>query len=96
MTPSRGLWALIALSVGLALLYAWVVPPLEGFDARAHFRYAAYLHQERQLPWPTADLVPYSYELIVQPPLYFAAIALLTAPLPMGEALAYSLSLIHI
>jgi 4-amino-4-deoxy-L-arabinose transferase-like glycosyltransferase len=70
----------------LAGLYATIVPPLEGFDALAHFGYAAFLHQERRLPTLEPATVRASYELITQPPLYFAAIALATAPLSMAEA----------
>jgi hypothetical protein len=74
----------------LAIVYARVVPPLEGFDALAHFGYAAYLHQERRLPVLEPEMVRHSYELIAQPPLYFAAIALATAPLPMERAMAHA------
>lgn len=74
------------LFVGLAIGFARIVPPLEGFDALEYFGYAAYLHQERQLPAISEEMVERSYELVVQPPLYFAAIALITAPLPMADA----------
>jgi 4-amino-4-deoxy-L-arabinose transferase-like glycosyltransferase len=90
MRPKVALALVVLTFLGLALIYAVVVPPLEGFDARAHFKYAAYLHQERRLPVVTPDLVDYSYELVVHPPLYYSAIALATAPLPMDQALTYA------
>jgi 4-amino-4-deoxy-L-arabinose transferase-like glycosyltransferase len=74
----------------LALIYAWVVPPLEGFDARDHFKYTAYLRQVQELPRLDPALVDYSYELIVQPPFYYGLIALLTSSQPMDQALAYT------
>jgi 4-amino-4-deoxy-L-arabinose transferase-like glycosyltransferase len=90
MRPKVAVALVVLIFLVLALVYAWVVPPLEGFDARAHFKYAAYLHQERRLPVVTPDLVDYSYELVVHPPLYYSAIALATAPLAMDQALIYA------
>lgn len=90
MRPRVALWLVVLLFVGQALGFARFIPPLEGFDALEHFGYAAYLHQEGQLPVISEELVDYSYELIVQPPLYFTAIALLTAPLPMAEAWTFA------
>jgi hypothetical protein len=87
MWQPRSAVATIALAfLLLARLYATIVPPLEGFDALAHFGYTAFLHQERRLPTLEPATVRASYELITQPPLYFAAIALATAPLPMADA----------
>lgn len=90
LLPTSALRLVLLTFVALALLYAWIVPPLEGFDALAHFGYAGYLHQERRLPTVDRELVPRSYELVVQPPLYFAAIALATTPLPMAQAQHYA------
>lgn len=86
MQPRGALRIVVLLFVGLAIGFARIVPPLEGFDALEYFGYAAYLHQERQLPEISEAMVERSYELVVQPPLYFAAIALITAPFPMAEA----------
>lgn len=90
MQPKLGLWLVVSTFLLLAIAYALVVPPLEGFDARAYFRYAGFLHQERRLPTLDRETARYSYELIAQPPLYFAAIALATAPLPMAETLEHA------
>ena len=45
MQPSRMLVVVAGLYLALTLAYAVVVPPLEGFDALAYFKYAAYLHR---------------------------------------------------
>ena len=90
MQARHAMIAVALVYLALGFLYARIVPPLKGFDARAHFRYAAYLHETRRLPHLTPETVDISYELITQPPLYFAAIALATAPLPMPAARAYS------
>lgn len=89
MRANRAAGAVVLTFLLLTFLYALVVPPLEGFDALAHLKYAAYLNQERRLPRLEPETVDYSYELITQPPLYFAAIALVTLPLPMDQALRY-------
>ncbi|RIK38838.1 MAG: hypothetical protein DCC55_19910, partial [Chloroflexi bacterium] len=90
MRADRAAVAVLFVFLLLAFVYALIVPPLEGFDALAHFKYAAFLHQEQRLPMLEPEIVDYSYELVTQPPLYFAAIALATAPLPMDQALLFA------
>ncbi|HMN27446.1 MAG TPA: glycosyltransferase family 39 protein, partial [Caldilineaceae bacterium] len=90
MQPRRGMVAVAGLYLAAALAYAVVAPPLEGFDALAYFKYAGYLHRTHQLPVVTTEMVEESYEAVVQPPLYFAAVALATAALPMQQTVAYA------
>jgi len=58
----------------VSLLYAWVTPPLEVPDVRAHLTYAAWLQDEGQLPTPL-EAARNSHEMVEQPPLYYALVA---------------------
>ncbi len=85
-------WAqagLLALFVALAGLYAWVTPPLEGFDADAYFLAGLHLRETGRLPELDAATREASYELIAQPPLYFALSGLAMLPWPPEPARAY-------
>lgn len=79
-TPAGRTWltALAALYLALGLVWLWVVPPLDGPDAGGHLRYIAWLQDNRRLPRLTPEEAARSHELVQQPPLYYAAAALLT------------------
>ncbi|HXF61156.1 MAG TPA: glycosyltransferase family 39 protein [Caldilineaceae bacterium] len=84
-------WALgglAAIFLALAGLYAWAVPPLEGFDAIAHFRAVVYLRAHPRPYVLNAATLDASYELITQPPLYHTLAALAAAPWPPAPAQA--------
>ena len=81
-----GLAALLAVYLLFALLYSRATPPLEGFDADAHFLAAVYLRETGQLPRLEPELVPVSYELLVHPPLYYALAAFAMSPWPAAPA----------
>lgn len=72
----------------MALLYLRVVPPLEGFDAVAHFQAVLHLRATGRLPALDTSTLHASYELIAQPPLYHALAGLAAAPWPVEPALA--------
>ncbi len=79
--PRRQAWAigaLLAVFVLLSLSYNAVQPLFEAPDEGDHFAYADYLARERRLPDLAHDLAV-SHE-IIQPPLYYAAVALLIGP----------------
>jgi hypothetical protein len=85
-------WVLAGLLVvflTVAGLYAWVTPPLEGFDADAYFLAGLHLAATGRLPELDATTRAASYELIAQPPLYFALSALAMLPWPVEPARAY-------
>ncbi len=77
------LGALLALFLAMAALYFAVVPPLEGFDAPAHYGAVTHLRATRRLPVLNRETLQASYELITQPPLYHALAALAAAPWPV-------------
>jgi len=88
--PVPGLWLILFLYLAVATAYLWVTPPLEGFDAIAHMNHINYLRKEGHFPpidRPTAD---FSYELITQPPLYYAIGALASGGLPYAAADTYT------
>lgn len=85
-TERVGLALLLAAYLLFALLYHHATPPLEGFDADAHFLAAVYLREYRPLPRLEPELVPISYELIAQPLLYHGLAALAMAPWPAAPA----------
>jgi hypothetical protein len=77
--------ALIGLLVGTLLLlalYSRIVPPLEGFDADAHYLAAVHLRATGELPLLEREMVAVSYELVVQPLLYHTLAALAISPWP--------------
>ncbi|MFN8491964.1 MAG: glycosyltransferase family 39 protein [Caldilineaceae bacterium] len=81
---------MLVLFLGLAGVYAKVIPPFEGFDALAHYGYITYLRTHRQLPpldRPTADI---SYEAVAQPPLYYVLAALASLGSPLPETIAFA------
>lgn len=88
--PAAGLWLSLVLYLAVAAAYLWVTPPLEGFDAIAHMNHINYLRKEGHFPpidRPTAD---FSYELITQPPLYYAIGALASTGLSYADADSYT------
>lgn len=80
------LGGLLAIYLLLAALYSWRVPPLEGFDALAHYRGALYLRTTGTLPLLDRTTLAASYELIAQPLLYHGLTAFLLTPLPVQDA----------
>ncbi len=87
----HGIALLTACFVLLALAYAAAIPHFEGPDEEAHLRYILHLRQTRALPRLDAASEAASHELVQQPPLFYAAAALLTAWTPLEQALAYPL-----
>lgn len=88
---SWALWLLLVLYLAVASLYFVTVPPLEGFDAAAHMNDINYWRQAAPRLPPTlppidAETTAFSYELITQPPLYYAVSALATSWLPYADA----------
>ncbi len=86
---NSALWPvlLVLIFVSLATLYAGIVPPFEGPDSGAHFRYIAYLRQHRDLPSISPQTAGISHELVLQPPLYYALAAILTPDRAIEPAL---------
>ncbi|MBW7883345.1 MAG: hypothetical protein H3C34_12040, partial [Caldilineaceae bacterium] len=85
----RPYWGLVfagALFLVFVLLYAQVVPPLEGPDAGAHFRYAIYL-RDHGLPPLDAERAEISHQLVQQPPLYYGLVAAASLFSPGDETL---------
>ena len=88
--PARAaLLLLCALFLGMAGLYTWIIPPLEGFDASAHYMATLYWREFRSPPPLDEATAQYSYELIAQPPLYHALAALAGAGWPLEESKAF-------
>jgi hypothetical protein len=77
------LTGLLAVTLLLMALYARVIPPLEGFDADAHYLAALYLRENGRLPPLEREIIPISYELISQPLLYHGLVALAIWPWPV-------------
>jgi len=77
---SNRLWmgGLLVVFVLLCLLYNVVQPVFEAPDEGDHFAYADFLARTARLPDLAADLTT-SHE-IIQPPLYYAAVAAVIAP----------------
>lgn len=75
-----GLLLLCLLYTALIAVYAWLVPPLEGFDATAHFNAVLYWREHWQPPYLDDPTARQSYELITQPPLYHVLAASTLAP----------------
>ncbi len=87
--PSRNIWQRSQLSVrqwlGLILLghllltvvYSLVIPPWEAHDEWAHYRYAAFIAENRALPDPGQRLTTeFEFDEASQPPLYYMLAAL--------------------
>ena len=63
--------------VVLAVWYSLAVPPWEAHDEWAHFRYAAYIAEEKRLPDPGVRLTTeFEFDEATQPPLYYLAAAI--------------------
>ncbi|MCP4165602.1 MAG: DUF2142 domain-containing protein [Chloroflexi bacterium] len=63
----------------LAVIYSLVIPPWEAHDEWAHYRYAAYIAENRSLPDPNERLTTeFLFDEASQPPLYY-----LLAAVPM-------------
>ncbi len=84
--PWCGLGLLLLLYLTAATRYLTTVPPLEGFDAVAHMNAINFWRHEERLP--TIDLTTneFSYELLTQPPLYYATAAVASRWLPYADA----------
>lgn len=86
----RGTLAVIGVFVILSLTHALLVPAFEGSDEQRHYAYARYLLNERSIPpRPTEKQQEYyTYQVAQQagqPPLYYLAVALITAPVPGAD-----------
>ena len=66
----------------VGMLYGAIVPPLEGFDAESYYRGVTYVRTRQPLPLIDRESGRFSYEVIVQPPLYFLTAALAGLPFP--------------
>ncbi len=66
----------IGLYLMAALCLLLIVPPLDAPDARGHLEYAAHLASGGGLV-PLDEAAEISYEMVQQPPLYYAIVALL-------------------
>lgn len=66
------LWIIVAAFLGLAAVYVWAIPPLEGSDEFEHFAYVTWLIEERRFPLPgeAGWNTPVRQES-GQPPLYY-------------------------
>ena len=86
----RPLLLLAGLFIAIAIVYVALIPPFEGFDALAHYRYITHLRQTHRLPMLDQQTSAISYEAVAQPPLYYtlAALASLGAPLDQTIDLA--------
>ena len=84
--PYLGLLLTLLLYLSLATVYLVVTPPLAGFDAIAHMNHINYLRKFRQLPPIDHTTAEFSYELLTQPPLYYAVAALASVGTPYVDA----------
>ena len=83
---SRLLILTLLIYLVIASLYAHFVPPLDGYDGVAHFNYINFLRKEHRLPQMDSEALPFSYELVQQPPLYYLASLLLNIGVPYDNA----------
>ena len=89
-----GLLVIIAVYVVTALLQSLMVPMFEGSDEQRHYAYARYIVNNKTLPPRTqvSGHVEYSsygvFQEAGQPPLYYAAVALMTAFVPKADDIA--------
>ncbi len=98
-TGQRERLGLLALLVGYLVaagLYAWVTPPLEGFDADAHFLAAVHLRATGRLPELDRAALDASYELIAQPWLYHGLTALAIAPWPVAPTRELAVAAVNV
>lgn len=82
------LGALLALFVGMAVVYMRAIPLYEGPDEYAHLEYIGYLLQERKLPALDAATAQQSHQLVQQPPLFYTLAAAVAGWFPIDVALA--------
>ena len=83
LRKSRFLWLVLAVRLALGLTYALLVPPWEADNEDSHFAYARYLAVHRTLLQPGDPEAEAIWER-VQPPLYYALIALVLSGLDLG------------
>ena len=88
-----GLIIVIAGYLAVALFQVAVLPPFEGPDEQKHYAYARHLVNTRSLPTigRSSEDVGYNYgidQMSGNPPLYYALIALVTAPIPDADNVA--------
>lgn len=89
--PQTGIYLLLVVCGLVGVAYAAVVPFFEGPDAGSHFKYIAYLQEQRRLPVLEEAAARFSHELVQQPPFYYALAALVSIGQPLGEALKLEL-----
>ncbi|MBK8045675.1 MAG: glycosyltransferase family 39 protein [Anaerolineales bacterium] len=83
---TRLIWAMVALYLSLAGVFASVTPIFEGFDAQAHYAAINYYRATPAIPALTAETSRTSYELVTQPPLYYVLSALAATGWPVASA----------
>ena len=88
-----GLITVVVLFTLNALIQSLAVPVFEGSDEQRHYAYARYLVNHLQLPPRTddSDTSYFTYKVgqeAGQPPLYYLAVALITAPVPQADIVA--------
>jgi hypothetical protein len=83
----RGLASILAGFVVLSALYHASTPPMEASDEAGHVATVLYLKEHRRLPVasraPEAIII---HQELVQPPLYYALAAAVTAPIDTSDA----------
>lgn len=84
-TP-KPLWVIVALSLGMNLLYAFIVPHYEASDELYHYPMVQYLATNGLAlpPQDPSNPAPWRQEGS-QPPLYYLMAAVLTAPIPQDD-----------
>jgi hypothetical protein len=88
LTPGHWAGFICVAFVALAVAYSIANPSFEAVDEIRHFRYVRYLTLNRALPPVSIDS---SKELQAHhPPLYYALVALLTAPIPSDAGPDYA------
>ena len=76
-TPATWAAVILACHLALGVLYSIAVPAWEAHDEWAHYKYVAYVAQQRSLPPPDVRLTDeYKYDEATQPPLYYVLAAL--------------------
>ncbi|MFP4395619.1 MAG: glycosyltransferase family 39 protein [Anaerolineales bacterium] len=81
MKRPHPLMLLLATFALLALLHTWATPVFEAPDEVWHYAYARWLAEGHGLPPMDSDISG-AHQQVAQPPLYYAAASLISAPFP--------------
>lgn len=84
------LLVVIALYLVLAGIYLASVPALAGYDSIGHQNYINYFRKFQRLPLIDTESVNFSYEVAVQPPLYYLIAAVASWGIPYENADLYT------